>query len=133
MSNGLNRSAEKESSWRRHVSQQSASGVSIRSYCRRHGLSEPLFHFWRREIANRDLEACSSSRPGTAGLIAVEIVDETSPPSTVRQTMEIECRGGPVIRLREDVSAEVLHRVMATCQQVCRAEVVSAPGQERSC
>jgi hypothetical protein len=64
------------------------------------------------------------------GLIAVQIVGE---PSTPRQTLEIECAGGPVVRLREDVSAEVLQRVMAVCQRLQQAEIVSEPAGVRSC
>jgi hypothetical protein len=65
-------------------------------------------------------------------LIAVQVVDEASRPSTVTQMMEIECSGGPVIRLREDVSAEVLERVMRACLQV-RSETAAAGGPVRSC
>jgi len=58
------------------------------------------------------------SGSGSAGLVSVQVVGEASSPSTVRQTLEIECPGGPLVRLREDVSAEVLERVLRVCQQV---------------
>ena len=71
------------------------------------------------------------SRSASPGLIAVEVVGE-SPPSTPRQTIEIECPGGPVLRLREDVSAEVLQRVMRACLQM-QIENSPANGPVRSC
>ena len=123
MSRGSSRSLEKETYWRGHIDRQSSSSVSMRSYCRGHGLSDSLFCYWRREIANRDREALRTPRPQSAGLIAVEIVGEMPPPTTVNPTMEIECPGGPVIRVREDVSAEILQRVMRTCQQILRGEI----------
>ena len=124
MSHGLSRSASKEKYWRGHLDRQSASGCSIRSYCHRHGLSEASFHYWRRrEIAGRDSEHTGLPRSNTAGLIAVEIVGESSPLMTTRPMMEIECPGGPVIRVREDVSAEVLQRVIGSCQHLLRGEI----------
>ena len=124
MSRGLSRSVSKEKYWRGHLDRQSAAGCSIRSYCHRHGLSEASFHYWRRrEIAGRDSEQTGLPRSNTAGLIAVEIVGESSPLMTTRPMMEIECPGGPVIRVREDVSAEVLQRVIGSCQQLLRGEI----------
>lgn len=34
------------------------------------------------------------------------------------QRIEIACADGPLIRLREDVSAEVLERVLRVCQRL---------------
>jgi hypothetical protein len=169
------RSAEKEASWRGHVSRQAVGGVSIRAYCREYGLSEPAFYAWRREIAKRDAERggprrdpqesptvrvagrgrtrspeadlaatpravkrrvggkASSARSGGAGLIAVDIVGAAEVRVMASPTLEIECPGGPVIRLREDVPAEVLQRVMAVCQQVRPAQASVTSGGVRSC
>jgi hypothetical protein len=111
MSGVSHRSRDKESFWRSHLARQSSSGESIRGYCRIRKLSEALFHFWRREIARRDREKSVSLRSEKAGLIAVEIVGDPVPESTT-SLMEIECPGGPVIRVREEASLEVLQRVM---------------------
>lgn len=75
----------------------------------------------------------SAPRSGGAGLIAVDIVGAAEPRSMASPTLEIECPGGPLIRLREDVPAEVLQRVMAVCQQVGPAQVAGASGAVRSC
>ena len=124
MSRGLSRSVSKEKYWRGHLDRQSAAGCSIRSYCHRHGLSEASFHYWRRrEIAGRDSEQRDLPRSNTAGLIAVEIMGDSSPLMTTRPMLEIECPGGPMIRVREDVSAEVLQRVIGSCQQLLRGEI----------
>lgn len=68
----------------------------------------------------------------SAGLVAVQVVGEASLAATVTPTMEIDCPGGAVIRLREDVSAEVLERVMRACQRV-RIEDACVSGAVRSC
>ena len=132
MSGQSSRSAEKESFWRFHLKRQSMSGESIRRYCLRLGLSDASFHFWRREIAKRDREEVDGSRSNSAGLVAVEIVGETSLRSATMPMLEIECPGGAVIRLREEVSVEVLQRVMRACQQM-QMEGASVSVPVRSC
>lgn len=140
MSNGSVRSAEKEAYWRGHVDSQASSGDTIRGYCRQHGLSEPSFHSWRRELQKRDAQrrlpvggTARSAGSGDAGLIAVKIVDDAASRTTAGPTLEIEFPGGPVIRLREDVSMELLCRVMTACQQVIRVEDAQASARVRSC
>jgi hypothetical protein len=59
------------------------------------------------------------------GLIALDIIDTATP------SLEIEAPGGVVIRLREDVSVEVLRRVIAACQ--LSHSTAAARSQERSC
>ncbi len=114
------RSAEKEVVWRRHLEQHAGSGQSIRAYCRDHGVSEPSFYVWRREIFRRDQEqdsAAADSRAsrsagansGMGGLIAVDVVGELPSRSL---TMEVALPSGVVIRLREDVSTGTLCRVL---------------------
>ena len=72
------------------------------------------------------------SGSASAGLISVRVVGEASSSAMVGPTMEIECPGGAVIRLREDVSVEVLERVIRACHQV-QVEGASVNGSVRSC
>jgi len=151
MSNGVRR-AEKETCWRVHVGWQSSSGVSVRAYCLEHEISEPSFHWWRREIRRRDAErecrrrlplavvdqrnrstetgdgggliqnrsvdvgSASFRHSNVAGLVALDIVCDATPP-IVSPILEIGDPSGIVVRLREDVSAEVLQRVIVAFQQ----------------
>jgi hypothetical protein len=129
---GQSRRAEKEAYWRSHLKRQSSSGESIRGYCRVRCLSEALFHYWRREIANRERAASPTRGCGPAGLIAVEIVSDPPPSSAATQLLEIECPGGAVIRVREEVSIDVLQRMLRACQQI-QSEVALARKAVRSC
>jgi len=55
MANGAAvRDRKKESCWRRHLKAQPQGGLSVAAYCRRHGLREYGFYWWRRELARRD-------------------------------------------------------------------------------
>jgi hypothetical protein len=65
-------------------------------------------------------------------LIAVEVVGEPSPRSMTKPTLEIECPGGSIVRLREEVSVDVLERVLRVCQQI-QVEGASVSAPVRSC
>jgi hypothetical protein len=54
MSNGKPRDSQKERFWRQTICRWQKCGLTIRAYCRQHGLAEANFHAWRRTIANRD-------------------------------------------------------------------------------
>lgn len=51
------RDPKKEVFWRRTIGTQSGSGMSIRSWCRRHLVRESSFYWWRRQLARRDVKA----------------------------------------------------------------------------
>ena len=65
MGNGTRqRDSAKEQFWRQMLRRQRASGLSVREFCLREGLSRSSFQNWRREIARRDGE--STGRSGVA-------------------------------------------------------------------
>jgi transposase-like protein len=125
------RSVEKEVYWRGQVDRQSASGLSIRRWCRESGVSEPTFYVWRRELRKRDYEHGLTERDRHAplseaavapGFVAVDVVtaDVLTPDAVLADReakLEIDVAGGVVIRLRESASAETLERVLTV---VCR-------------
>ena len=69
------RDLEKESAWRRMVGEQAGSGLSVRAWCRAHGVKESGFYAWRRELARRDAEPVPGPRP------ASEVSGEGTQPS----------------------------------------------------
>jgi len=55
---------EKERYWRGLVQGQGRSGQSVREYCRRAGVKESAFYWWRRELARRsETRKAARSRP----------------------------------------------------------------------
>lgn len=95
------RSGERERFWRELVEGQQRSGVSIRQWCHRHGVSEPSFYFWRRELALR-------SRYQGAPLVPVEV----SPSPASRFDLEIELPGRVLVRVGRGCDAELLQQTL---------------------
>lgn len=156
------RRIEKVAYWQGHVDGQAAGGLSVRAYCLDHWLSEPSFYAWRRKLHERQVQktdqqhdasrsAGDSRRHPTAGmpsskarrsrlavaagLIAVDVV-ETSVTNVSNPKIEIEIQGKIVIRLREDVSAEILRRVIVVCCGNCEHsghDSFSGDREVRSC
>ena len=56
MATGKPRDERKEQHWRQRIHDWQGSGLSIRDFCARRGLSQPSFYAWRRELQRRDAE-----------------------------------------------------------------------------
>jgi transposase-like protein len=59
------RSIEKERHWREIVARYERSGMKVRAFCDRHGIKEPQFFAWRRELRRRD--AADPANPNDRG------------------------------------------------------------------
>lgn len=82
------RDLKRERTWRRHIEQQRASGLTIRMYCAAHQLHETSFYFWRQEIAKRDRE--SAARPtATPAFVPVAVI---APPADASPDSPIDIR-----------------------------------------
>ena len=57
MARGTRRDLKKEVFWRRVVRGQVGSGLSIRAWCRKHGVQESAFYWWRTRLGRRDAAA----------------------------------------------------------------------------
>jgi hypothetical protein len=66
---GPARSRQREEFWRRIVTRQPKSGLSIRAWCARHGVTEASFYAWRRTLARRGATVKNSP----ARLVAVDV------------------------------------------------------------
>ena len=65
-------SAEKESFWRLVMEEFRTSGLSVRAFCAREGLSEPSFYAWRRKLQQRENQRPVA--PGPSELVPVKII-----------------------------------------------------------
>jgi Transposase len=92
-----------ERRWRERVARWSASGLSVRAFCRQHGLVEASFYYWKRELRSRDAVLSpdvAAASPKSASL-------PKSPPVFVPVTVlpgsmlsvEVRCPSGHVVLL----------------------------------
>ena len=120
MAKSNRRDRRKEAGWRRHLKWQATSGLRIREYCRRHGLSEASFHWWKRTLAERDrASAQEADSPREIVPFARLQIGHEVPIPTMDSTaicgsgVEILVRGGPCVRVGKGFDEPTLHRVMA--------------------
>ena len=120
MARRLRRDVKKEAFWRRMVRGRAGSGLSVRAWCRRHGLRETGFYWWRAELARRDAAA--------ATFMPVRIVEP--PPADeggVGGRIEIVLAGDRQVRVIGPVDRQALTDVLAVLMN-------SAGGREaRAC
>ncbi len=116
MARGTRRDLKKEAFWRRVVRGQVGSGLSIRAWCRKHGVQESAFYWWRTRLGRRD----------AAGPTFVPVqVTEASPKTAGR--IEIVLPGDRRVQVIGRVERQTLAEVLAVL-------VAGAPaGEARGC
>ena len=118
------RDLAKEAAWRRRVARHAGSGQSVRAWCRRHRVKEAAFHWWRRELARRDVERLPSgqghTKGRTASFVPVQVTEEPArdgdPGGGDRRSgaaqIEIELTDGRRVRVTGTVDRELLTQVL---------------------
>jgi len=121
----------KEAQWRKHVGAQPGSGLSVRAYCRAHGVKEPAFYWWRGQLARRD-----ARKPGAAFVPVRVTADDATPGraagSTQSGLIEIALTGGQRIRLRGPVDGRALAAVLGVLEEGRRRDA-GPEGEGRPC
>lgn len=110
--------------WRGRVAGWATSGLGVRAFCRQQGLSEAVFHFWKRELRARDagvggraavrspatqVTAAQSPGPDSAASKSAAAKSGSVPPLFVPVTVvpgatlavEVRCPSGHVVLLPE--------------------------------
>jgi hypothetical protein len=106
------RDLKRERTWRRHIAEQRASGLTIRAYCDARQIRETAFYFWRTEIAKRDREAASEPK-AAAAFVPVAVVANSSPASSA---IDIRLASGHHLRVRAGCDCRLLAEVVAVLQ-----------------
>ena len=108
------RSIEKEEFWRLALREHQQSGLTIRAFCQREGLSEPAFYAWRKKIDHPKPNQGSGSASELGALLPVKIVD-----SAVNESLEIVTPGGVTLRCGSAVEPS---RLAALLSLIMRCE-----------
>jgi transposase len=71
------RDAHKERHWRDIVKRQERNGESIKAYCRREGVTESAFYWWRRELSRRSVKrATNEPAHNIARFLPVKVAED---------------------------------------------------------
>ena len=106
------RDPELERQWRERMARWQASGLTVREFCRRHGLLETSFYYWKRELRKRDaaapatLKSCSVKKPRPTFLPLTVL-----PAATL--SVEVRCPSGHVVVLSACDAASLASLFMA--------------------
>ena len=118
---GKRRDPAREQFWRRTVRRQQRSGLTIRDFCRREGLKDWTFRWWRQELERRDQKADSNQRVDPAGtptvatpaFLPVQIVDLESVAPRPPALIEVMLPSGPTVRVPDGFDPRTLQAVLA--------------------
>ena len=125
MARAQRRDPDKERFWRRMLRHWRRSGLSGRDFCGEHGLSEPSFYAWRRQIAERDRErsagraqraARRQPQPAQPAFVRVALaapVVEPTPPAA----LELVLAKGRVLRVGVGFDAELLRQLLRVLEE----------------
>ena len=107
MTQGKPRDARKEQQWRRWIEAWRTSRLSVRAFCARHGLSQPSFYAWRRELQRRDGEP--------PAFVPVRVVGADLP---ARESGgQVVLPGGRTVRVAPGFDAATLQQVVAALEE----------------
>ena len=107
------RDVAKERFWRRAVTQHRRSGLTIREFCARRGLSEPLFYSWRRELALRGGSGIRNTSRADELAAAPRFVALKVAAEPAAAMIEIVTRSGHTLRVPPGVDRQTLADVWA--------------------
>ena len=106
MAHGRARDERKEQQWRRRIDQWRTSGLSVRAFCARQGLSTTNFYNWRRVLERRAAEQVVFA--------PVQVVADSLPTPT--SALEVILADGRVVRVAPGFDAATLRRLLAVLE-----------------
>ena len=104
MSGKLQHDAGREQFWRDVVAAWRNSGVSVRAFCRRRGLQETSFYWWRRTLQQRDRQGATSTAT-QATFVPVRVVPDAM--------VEIVLPTGVVVRVPAGTEVQTVAMLVA--------------------
>lgn len=121
---GKPRDPAREQFWRRTIRRQQRSGLPVRDFCRREGLKDGAFRWWRQELARRDQEVGSAHQADKGGttpepapaFLPVRVIDPAPIALRPAPPIEVVLPSGPVVRVPEGFDPQALRAVLAALE-----------------
>lgn len=111
---GNDRSADNQQQfWQMVIETWAGSGLSVRQFCRREGLSEPSFYYWRKKLNGNVKPDMIKDQSEAAQFIEVSM-----PESDQRQShLELVLTSGNSLRINDGVDSKFLCEIISVLQQ----------------
>ena len=87
---------ERRELWRQRITQQQASGQSVRDFCRKHDFSEQPFYTWRKALGSSATGA-TAKPPVAFALVEMNKPSQATP-------IEFILTGGEILRIPPDAA-----------------------------
>lgn len=123
---GKPRDPRREQFWRRTVSDQAQSELTVQAYCRRNSLNPVTFRFWRQELVRRDAErrsaptierrSSSTELARTPAFLPVRVVRDAHAAITPTSPIEIVLPSGPIVRVTDGFDRRALDAVLSVLE-----------------
>jgi transposase len=81
----------RERLWRKRLAKWKASGLKVRDFCEREGVTPTALAHWRKEIAARDARGTATNEPA---FVPIHIT-----PAVAAPRLEVALRSGRVVRV----------------------------------
>jgi len=106
MGHGRTRDERKERQWRRWIGEWQTSGLSVRVFCERRGLTVASFYAWRRVLRRRAAEK--------AAFVPVQVVADPVPTRT--SALEVVLTDGRTVRVAPGFDGATLRQLLAVLE-----------------
>jgi hypothetical protein len=117
---GKRRDPARERSWRLRIQKQVRSGLSVREFCRREGLKDWTFRWWRQELIRRDKAPALTGRNEPIGappvFLPVRVIDPEATAFRSAPPIEILMPTGPTVRVACGFDPGTLRSVLAVLE-----------------
>ena len=121
---GKRRDPARERFWRRAIRQQQQSGLAVPEFCRREGLKDGAFRWWRQELARRDQQPSPDPRgvpeadttDAAPAFLPVRVVDLEAVTTRSAPPIEIVLPGGPTVRVPAGFDPRTLGDVLTVLE-----------------
>jgi hypothetical protein len=117
---GKRRDPAWERFWRRTIREQQRSGLSVRDFCKREGLKDGAFRWWRQELPRRDRGASVAPRgewtEAAPAFLPVRVVDPEGIAPRPAPPIEIVLPTGPTVRVPAGFDPRTLGHVLAVLE-----------------
>ena len=112
MPQGKPRDLNKEHRWRQLLDRWQHSGLSVRAFCRRHGLSEATFYARRRSLGQRPSTSAGADAPLT--FVPIDVCDDTLPPPA--PALELVLGHGRLVRIPQGFDTATLRHLLVALE-----------------